>query len=114
VIDFEGDPLRPLAERRRPDTPLRDLAGLLRSADHVGSAASRRACEADPSAWIAAAADAVHTGYAETAPVPVDRALLAALELAKECAELVYALRVLPEWLYAPRLGLRRLLTAAR
>jgi maltokinase len=110
VIDFEGDPLRPLAERRRPDTPLRDLAGLLRSADHVGSAASRRAGGAPPETWIAAATAAVLDGYAATAPVPVDPALVAALELAKECAELRYAQRVLPEWEYAPRLGLARLL----
>jgi predicted trehalose synthase len=112
IIDFEGDPLRPLGARRAPDTPLRDLAGLLRSADHVGSAASRRADGAPPDAWIAAATEAALAGYADGAPVPVDRELLAALELAKECAELVYAQRVLPEWLYAPRLGLRRLLEA--
>jgi 1,4-alpha-glucan branching enzyme len=110
VIDFEGDPLRPLAARRAPDTPLRDLAGLLRSADHAGSAAARRAGDADPGAWIAAAGEAVLAGYEPAAAVPVDRPLLAALELAKECAELVYAQRVLPEWAYAPRLGLRRLL----
>jgi maltokinase len=106
IIDFEGDPLRPLAERRRPDTPLRDLAGLLRSADHVGSAASRRAGGALPDTWIAAATAAVLDGYGEA----VDPDLLAVLELAKECAELVYAQRVLPEWEYAPRLGLARLL----
>jgi predicted trehalose synthase len=110
IIDFEGDPLRRLSDRRRLDTPLRDLAGLLRSVDHVGSAASRRADGAAPEAWIAAASDATLAGYSETAPLPVDPVLLAALELAKECAELVYAQRVLPEWLYAPRLGLRRLL----
>jgi predicted trehalose synthase len=42
--------------------------------------------------------------------VPVDRELLTLLELAKECMEFVYALRYLPEWLYAPQMGLRRLL----
>jgi predicted trehalose synthase len=110
IVDFEGDPLRPLAERRRPDTPLRDLAGLLRSADHVGSAASRRAGDAPPEPWIASATAEVLDGYAATAPLPVDPELLAALELAKECAELRYAQRVLPEWEYAPRLGLGRLL----
>jgi maltokinase len=115
VVDFEGDPLRPLAARRAPDTPLRDLAGLLRSADHAGSAASRRAGGAEPGGWIAAATEATLAGYAEAGDgreSSVDPALLAALELAKECAELVYAQRVLPEWLYAPRLGLRRLLEA--
>jgi predicted trehalose synthase len=110
VIDFEGDTTRPLAERLRPDTPLRDLAGLLRCIDHVGSAGSRRAGDADPAAWIAAASSAAHAAYAAAAPIRVDRALLAALELAKECSEYVYAQRVAPEWAYAPRLGMRRLL----
>lgn len=110
VIDFEGDPTRPLADRLRPDTPLRDVASLLRSVDHVGSAASRRAAGAAPETWIADARGAVLDGYVSAAPHAVDAELLDALEVAKECSELVYAQRVLPEWLYAPRLGLRRLL----
>jgi hypothetical protein len=40
----------------------------------------------------------------------VDPELLASLELVKECAELVYAQRVAPEWAYAPRASLARLL----
>jgi maltokinase len=110
VIDFEGDPTRPLAERLRPDTPLRDLAGLLRCIAHVGAAGSRRAEHADPAGWIAAARSAALDAYAADAPVEVDPELLAALELAKECSEYVYALRVAPEWLYAPRHAMRRLL----
>lgn len=112
VIDFEGDPTLPLAARRRPDVPSRDLACLLRSIDHIGSAAARRA-GADPEPWIAAAADAALAAYEDEAGAPVDRRLLHALELAKECQELIYAHRVLPEWAYAPRLGLQRLLRAS-
>jgi predicted trehalose synthase len=110
VIDFEGDPTRALADRLRRDTPLRDLAGLLRCADHIGSAGSRRAGDIDPAGWIAAVSTAALDAYAAVAPVPVDRELLAALELAKECSEFVYAQRVAPEWLYAPQRGMRRLL----
>ncbi|HEU4656963.1 MAG TPA: phosphotransferase [Capillimicrobium sp.] len=107
VIDFEGDPTRPLAERRRPDTPLRDLACLLRSVEHVGWAAARRVADPpDPEAWIRAATAATLAGYG-AAP---DRELLAALELAKSCQELIYAHRVVPEWAYAPRAGLEALL----
>ena len=112
VIDFEGDPTRPLARRRDVDTPLRDLAGLLRSVDHIGSAAARRAGR-DPGAWVAAATAAALEGYAEAAPVPVQPGLLEALELAKECGELVYAHRVLPEWAYVAHQGLERLLARA-
>jgi maltokinase len=109
VVDFEGDPTASLAARRAPATPLHDLACLLRSIDHIGSAAARRV-GGDPSAWVAAATDAARGAYEDEAGARVDRALLAALEVAKEGQELVYAHRVLPEWAYAPRLGLRRLL----
>jgi maltokinase len=105
VIDLEGDPTAPLAERRRPDTPLRDVAALLRSIDHIGTAAARRAAGTDPEPFIAAASEAALEAYG-----PVDRPLLDALELAAECRELVYAHRVVPEWVYAPQAGLRRLL----
>jgi maltokinase len=112
VIDFEGDPTLPLPARRRRDTPLRDLACLLRSVDHVGQAAARRAPGSDAAAkerWIRAASTGVLEGWGE----PVDAVLLHALEVAKACQELVYASRVLPEWAYAPRAGLRRLLEQA-
>jgi predicted trehalose synthase len=110
VIDFEGDPTRPLADRRRPDSPLYDLACLLRCVDHVGSAAARRAAGASPVDWIAAARAAVLEGYAPRAPVPADADVLNLLELAKECAELVYAQRVAPEWAYAPMASFARML----
>jgi maltokinase len=110
IVDLEGDPTAPLAARRRPDTPLRDLAALLRSIDHIGAAASRRAGWADPSAFVARASAAARAAYEDATGAPVDGDLLAALEVASECRELVYAHRVVPEWLYAPRAGLERLL----
>ncbi|HEX7289647.1 MAG TPA: hypothetical protein VF250_00855 [Conexibacter sp.] len=112
VIDFEGDPIRTLAQRRRLSTPLWDVATLLRSIDHLGSAAARRLSGIAPGAWIAAATAAALDAYASASTEPVDRELVRLLELAKECMELVYALRYLPEWLYAPQMGLRRLLEA--
>jgi maltokinase len=110
IVDLEGDPTAPLADRRRPDTPLRDVAALLRSIDHVGTAAARRADGTDPDAFIMAASAAALAAYEDATGERVDRRLLDALELASECRELVYAHRVVPEWAYAPRSGLRRLL----
>jgi maltokinase len=110
VIDFEGDPIRPLVDRRRPATPLYDLACLLRSLDHVGSAASKTDADPAPDAWIAEACAATAAAYEAGTGTPLDRDLLAALELVKECTEFVYAARFLPGWTYAPRNGMRRLL----
>lgn len=110
IVDLEGDPTAPLAARRRPDTPLRDLAALLRSIDHIGTAASRRADGAAPGAFITAASRAALDAYNNATGAPADPALLAALELTSELRELVYAHTVLPEWAYAPQAGLERLL----
>jgi trehalose synthase-fused probable maltokinase len=125
VIDFEGEPLRPTEDRRRPDSPLRDVASLLRSLDHVARSARRRAARRDDAAnppgldvdaWIGRARERFLAAYAGElrrtgAPVTVDLDLLDAFEVAKECYEFVYAATVLPSWLWAPREGMRWLLT---
>ncbi len=116
AIDFEGDPTLPTAARRRPASPLQDLASLLLSLDHVAAAAARRrgfgAATEEAFAWSTQARAEVLAGYATTAPPgrPLDPELLRAVEVAREWREAVYAARVLPEWLYAPRLVLQRLL----
>ena len=125
VIDFEGEPLRPIEDRRRPDSPLRDVASMLRSLDHVARSAGRRA-EArnggpierpslDVDAWIDRARARFLGAYTEGlreagAPVTLDLDLLDAFEVAKEAYEFVYAATVLPSWLWAPREGMRWLL----
>jgi maltokinase len=110
IVDLEGDPTASLSARRRADTPLRDLAALLRSIDHIGTAASRRAEWRAPDDFIAAARAAALDAYNNATKAPADPALLAALELTSELRELVYAHTVLPEWAYAPQAGLKRLL----
>ncbi len=102
VVDWEGDPDRSLDERRRPDTPLRDLASLLLSFDHAACAAARRTPGFDWQAWAASARAEALQAYEESAGA-VDRQLLRALEIDKELAELAYATRFVPEWLYAPQ-----------
>ena len=109
VIDFEGDPSLPLAERSRARSPLVDLASLLLSLDHAACAAARREPSFDWRAWSVQARAACLSAYEEEAGA-VDRELLRALEVAKELRELVYASHWLPEWLYAPRTVLPTLL----
>ena len=116
AIDFEGDPTLPTEARRGLASPLQDIASLLLSLDHVAAAAARRrgfgAATAEAFAWSARAREAVVAGYAVAATpgTTSDPSLLRALEVAKEWREAVYAARVLPEWLYAPRLVLEKLL----
>jgi len=109
VIDFEGDPGLPLAERSRERSPLVDLASLLLSLDHAACAAARREPSFDWRVWSLRARAACLSAYEDEVGA-VDRELLRALEVAKELRELVYASRWLPEWLYAPRTVLPTLL----
>jgi len=109
IIDFEGDPSLPLAERSRERSPLVDLASLLLSLDHAACAAARRETSFDWRTWSLRARAACLSAYEEEVGA-VDRELLRALEVAKELRELVYASRWLPEWLYAPRAVLPTLL----
>jgi len=125
VVDFEGEPLRPLDERREHGSPLRDVASMLRSLDHVGRSAGRRALarnggtlEApglDLEAWLRRArerfVDAYRQGLREAAaPIALDPALLRAFEIEKETYEFIYASTYLPSWLWAPSEGMAGLL----
>jgi maltose alpha-D-glucosyltransferase/alpha-amylase len=125
VVDFEGEPLRPLEERRAHGSPLRDVASMLRSLDHVGRSAGRRAIarnggplEApglDLDAWVRRAherfLDAYRTSLREAgSPIVVDPALIRAFEIEKETYEFIYASTYLPSWLYAPTEGMRALI----
>ncbi len=125
VVDFEGEPIRPIEERRRPDSPLRDVASMLRSLDHVARSARRRAERrrggpidhpgVDVDAWIERSRERFLATYAArlrsaAAPITLDLDLLDAFEVAKEAYELLYAATVLPSWLWAPREGMRWLL----
>jgi maltose alpha-D-glucosyltransferase/alpha-amylase len=125
VIDFEGEPLRPIEDRRRPESPLRDVASMLRSLDHVARSAQRRAERAnggpldrpglDVDAWIERARERFLAAYASGlrqagSPIVLDLDLLDAFEVAKEAYEFRYAATALPSWLWAPREGMRWLL----
>ena len=111
LLDFEGEPLRPLAERTGPDLALRDVAGMLRSFDYA--ARQGGAPEAAADAWARSARDAFCAGYtaAGGSDPRADAALLAALELDKALYEVVYETRNRPAWLGVPLHAVRRLLS---
>jgi trehalose synthase-fused probable maltokinase len=110
IIDFEGEPLRPLAERRRKHTPLRDVAGLLRSLGYAAASAPV------PAGWEERARRAFLDGYragAGAAPflpraeADLTRAV-AVLEVEKAAYEVVYEADNRPDWLAIPVGGLVR------
>jgi maltokinase len=109
VIDFEGEPARPLAERREPSSPLRDVAGILRSLDYAArtAMAGRHAEGFDVERWLAGARAAFLDGYGGIGP---DRqGLLDAFELEKACYEVRYEANNRPGWLWLPLAAVERL-----
>jgi trehalose synthase-fused probable maltokinase len=108
VIDFEGEPARPLAERRQPASPLRDVAGMLRSLDYAARTAQRGgAVGFEPDAWLGEAREAFLSGYGGL-PLGGERPL-AAFELEKACYEVRYEANNRPEWIWLPLAALERL-----
>lgn len=116
LVDFEGEPMRPMPERVRPELALRDVAGMLRSFDYVaGSIRLHQPDDAVESAaeWSRTARAAFLDGYAERSGVhlgPV-AALLEALELEKAVYEAIYEARNRPTWVSIPLGAIERLLT---
>ncbi|WP_336923070.1 maltokinase N-terminal cap-like domain-containing protein [Aquipuribacter sp. SD81] len=115
LLDFEGEPLRPLAERVLPDLALRDVAGVLRSLDYAAGhdgVTGAGTPGTDPEAWAQDARDAFCEGYGSvTGRDPRDdAALLRTLELDKALYEVVYEARNRPSWLRIPLQAVERLL----
>jgi 1,4-alpha-glucan branching enzyme len=113
ALDFEGEPLRPLAERVQPDLTQRDVAGMLRSFDYAAGSVRLADPSRDATAWAAACRRAFLEGYASVAgPADADdTALVQALELDKALYEVVYEARNRPSWLPIPLGAVERLTT---
>ncbi|GAA4669523.1 maltokinase N-terminal cap-like domain-containing protein [Frondihabitans cladoniiphilus] len=111
LLDFEGEPLRPMPERSRPDVPLRDVAGMLRSFDYVSGSLAQEKPSVDASAWAGAARRSFVDGYIASSGVDVraERALLDAFEIDKAVYEAIYESRNRPDWLGIPVAAIARL-----
>jgi predicted trehalose synthase len=112
LLDFEGEPLRPLAERSQPDLTLRDVAGMLRSFDYVSGSYEQAHPGESARDWASASRAAFLQGYSERAGIDVDhfRVLLDALEIDKALYESIYEARNRPAWLPIPVTAISRLI----
>jgi maltokinase len=117
ILDFEGEPARPLPERRLKRSPLRDVAGMLRSFSYVTAGARLLRGVDAPDGWEDRARKAFLDGYfgrVEPSLLPPGegptRQLLAVFELEKAVYELRYELNNRPDWVAIPVAGVLRLL----
>lgn len=115
LIDFEGEPLRPMRERSRLDSPLRDVASMLRSFDYVAGSLALSGDDGNKREWAAASRVAFESGYREASgrDLAAGRALVDAFELDKALYETVYEARNRPDWLRIPVEAIDRLATKA-
>lgn len=115
ILDFEGEPLRPMSERAENDSPLRDVAGMLRSFDYVAGSVAQAHPELPVTEWASAARRAFLDGYISRSgrDLRANRALLDAFEIDKALYEAVYEARNRPGWLSIPTAAIERLVERA-
>ena len=127
ILDFEGEPARPVAERREKSSPLRDVAGMIRSFSYAALTGLGVATHTRPGdverlspwarlweAWVSAAFRRAYFAATDgTALVPRDPndfdALLRGFVVEKALYELAYELNNRPDWVHIPLLGLLNL-----
>jgi len=127
IIDFEGEPARPLAERRAKSSPLRDVAGMLRSFSYASFTALGAATQHRPEdyerlapwaefweTWVSAVFLRAYLAAVGRAPFIPSRhedldLLLQTFTLDKVVYELAYELNSRPDWVHIPLSGLLRL-----
>jgi maltokinase len=117
VLDFEGEPARTLPQRRQKRSPLRDVAGMLRSFAYAASASHLQRGVRAPEGWEQRAREAFLGTYLSTVDqrlLPHGQSnterLLAIFELEKSVYELRYELNNRPDWVGIPVAGIVRLL----
>ncbi|MDX2939805.1 maltokinase N-terminal cap-like domain-containing protein [Streptomyces ipomoeae] len=110
LVDFEGEPSKPLAERRMPQPVARDIAGMLRSFDYAAHSVRPPADD-----WASTCRAAYCSGYADVSGTDprTDPVLLRAYETDKAVYEVLYEARHRPDWLPVPLAAIHRLATDA-
>jgi maltose alpha-D-glucosyltransferase / alpha-amylase len=132
IVDFEGEPARPLSQRRAKNSPLRDVAGMIRSFDYAAEAAVRHLAAARPAtearaaqladAWRRRAIEGFRAAYHRTmrgSPAyPQNkrqmRQMLAFFVLEKAVYEVAYELANRPDWVGIPVRGILQILAKGR
>lgn len=104
IIDFEGEPLKTLAQRSEPDSVWRDVAGMLRSFDYASAS-----CPTDAPAWAQSTGRAFLDAYQQTSGLHDEHGLLGVYEADKAIYELLYEIRNRPDWVHLPLGALQRL-----
>jgi len=119
VLDFEGEPARPLPQRRLKRSPLRDVAGMLRSFSYAAAGSELLRGKPAPDGWEQRARASFLEGYfdaVDSALLPpgeeASQKLLSIFELEKAVYELRYELNNRPDWVGIPVAGIVRLLEA--
>ena len=130
LVDFEGEPARPLAERRAKRSPLRDVAGMVRSFDYAAWTAASKLSETDGStyenlishamSWRKLATEAFLSAYVQTvqgcvsypADPEVAHRLLDLFTLEKALYEINYEVANRPTWLFIPVRGVTAIMNA--
>ena len=122
LVDFEGEPARPLAERSKPDSVWRDVAGMVRSFDYAARVVERTLGADSPASanqlafrgdeWVGLNSDAFVTSYVgDRAATDTERVVLAAYLADKAVYEAVYEARNRPAWVDIPLSAIATLTT---
>ncbi len=125
LVDFEGEPAKPLAERRLPDSPWRDVAGMLRSFDYAAKSVIKDLYSSEePSGqisyraqeWLSRNRTAFLEGYTqgrtdagESALSSADETMIDAYEADKAVYEVIYEARNRPTWVDIPMQAIHRI-----
>jgi maltokinase len=122
LVDFEGEPAKPLPERVLPDSPWRDVAGMLRSFDYAARSVAKDAIGTEDEVhqrayrgdeWVARNRHGLLAGYADQVGelTEGDLTLVRAYEADKAVYEVVYEARNRPGWIDIPLGAIARLTT---